>query len=77
MVGGGFRGSRVASLSIGRTAVILKADKVDVELSPFKSSRRGGLIGAVHLAPAGCLTPLTPFSASISAAPTFAPAWSS
>jgi predicted NBD/HSP70 family sugar kinase len=38
---------------IGRTAVILKADNVDVELSPIRNHPdEAGLMGAVHLAPA-------------------------
>lgn len=52
VVGGGFRASRVGELVIGRTAVILKADKVDVELLPIRSDPdQAGLIGAAHLAP--------------------------
>ena len=41
VVGGGFRASRVGELVIGRTAVILKADKVDIELraDPQRSGR--------------------------------------
>ena len=52
MVGGGFRASRVGELAIGRTAVILKADKVPVELVPIRHDpHEAGLIGAAHLAP--------------------------
>jgi hypothetical protein len=52
VIGGGFRGSRVGELVIGRTAVILKADKVDVELLPVRNDPdEAGLIGAAHLAP--------------------------
>jgi hypothetical protein len=52
-VGGGFRASQIGELVIGRTAVILKADKVDVELSPIHNHPdEAGLMGAVHLAPA-------------------------
>jgi hypothetical protein len=42
-VGGGFRASQIGELVIGRTAVILKADKVDVALSPIHNHpmRRG------------------------------------
>jgi hypothetical protein len=51
-VGGGFRASRVGEVVIGRTAVILKIDKVDVELIPIHNDPDvAGLIGAVHLAP--------------------------
>src|SRR3954454_12436954 len=35
VIGGGFRGSRVGELVIGRSAVLLKADKVNVELIPI------------------------------------------
>jgi predicted NBD/HSP70 family sugar kinase len=52
VVGGGFRGSRVGELSIGRTAVILKADKVPIDLLPIRNTpHEAGLIGAAHLAP--------------------------
>jgi predicted NBD/HSP70 family sugar kinase len=52
VVGGGFRASRVGELVIGRTAVILKADKVPIELVPVRNDPdEAGLIGAVHLAP--------------------------
>jgi hypothetical protein len=52
VIGGGFRASRVGELVIGRAAVILKADKVDVDLVPISHDPdEGGLIGAAHLAP--------------------------
>jgi hypothetical protein len=52
VVGGGFRASRVGELVIGRTAVILKADKVGVEIVPVRNDPdEAGLLGAVHLAP--------------------------
>ena len=52
VIGGGFRASRVGELAIGRAAVILKADKVDVDLLPIRDDPDdAGLIGAVHLAP--------------------------
>jgi len=52
VVGGGFRASRVGELVIGRTAVILKADKIDVDLVPIRNDPdEAGLIGAAHLAP--------------------------
>jgi hypothetical protein len=51
-IGGGFRGSRVGELVIGRTGVLLKADGVDVDLKPIHNDPdEAGLIGAVHLAP--------------------------
>ena len=52
VVGGGFRDSRVGELAIGRTSVILKADKVPIELVPIRHDPdEAGLIGAAHLAP--------------------------
>ena len=52
VVGGGFRASRVGELVIGRTSVILKADKVPMELVPVRNDPdEAGLVGAVHLAP--------------------------
>ena len=52
-VGGGFRASRVGELVIGRTSIILKADKIDIGLSPIHyDPDQAGLIGAAHLAPA-------------------------
>src|SRR5438270_13043171 len=52
VAGGGLRDSRVGELSIGRAAVILKADKIPVELPPIRHDPdAAGLIGAVHLAP--------------------------
>jgi hypothetical protein len=52
VIGGGFRASRVGELAIGRAAVILKADKVGVDLLPIRNDPdEAGLIGAAHLAP--------------------------
>ena len=52
VVGGGFRASRVGELTIGRAAVILKADKVPIDLVPIRNHPdQAGLIGAAHLAP--------------------------
>ncbi len=52
VLGGGLRASRVGELAIGRAAVLLKADKMDVELSPIRHHPdEAGLIGAAHLAP--------------------------
>jgi predicted NBD/HSP70 family sugar kinase len=52
VIGGGFRQSRVGELVIGRTSVILKADKVPIDLVPVRNDPdEAGLIGAVHLAP--------------------------
>jgi len=51
-VGGGLRASRVGEIVIGRTSVILKIDKVDIDLRPVRNDPdEAGLIGAVHLAP--------------------------
>jgi hypothetical protein len=53
VIGGGFRAARVGEVAIGRTAVILKADEVDIELVPVRNDPdEAGLIGAAHLAPA-------------------------
>ncbi|MFZ5691528.1 MAG: ROK family protein [Pseudomonadota bacterium] len=53
VVGGGFRGHRVGELAIGRAAVILKADKIKVDLVPIRNDPdEAGLLGAAHLAPA-------------------------
>ena len=52
VVGGGFRASRVGELAIGRAAVILKADKVPIDLVAIRHDPdEAGLIGAAHLAP--------------------------
>jgi predicted NBD/HSP70 family sugar kinase len=52
VVGGGLRDSRVGELSIGRAAVLLKADGIDIDLIPIRHHPdEAGLIGAVHLAP--------------------------
>ena len=52
VIGGGFRASRVGELAIGRTSVILKADKVKIDLVPIRNEPdEAGLIGAAHLAP--------------------------
>jgi hypothetical protein len=53
VIGGGFSGCRVGELAIGRTSVILKADKIKIEIAIIRhDSNEAGLIGAVHLAPA-------------------------
>jgi predicted NBD/HSP70 family sugar kinase len=52
VIGGGLRDSRVGELAIGRAAVILKAEKIDVQLRPIRHHPdEAGLIGAAHLAP--------------------------
>ena len=53
VIGGGFRARRIGELSIGRASVILKADKVKVDLVPIRNEPdEAGLLGAAHLAPA-------------------------
>ena len=52
VVGGGLRASRVGELAIGRTAVLLKAAKVELDLRPIRHDPdEAGLIGCMHLAP--------------------------
>jgi hypothetical protein len=52
MVGGGFRQSRVGEVAIGRAAVILKADGIEVEVQPIRNDPdEAGLLGAPQLAP--------------------------
>jgi hypothetical protein len=52
VIGGGFRASRVGELVIGRTSVILKADKVAIDLLPIRNDPdEAGLLGAAQLAP--------------------------
>jgi hypothetical protein len=52
-VGGGFRNSKAGELAIGRTAVLLKAEKINIDLVPIHHDPdEAGLLGAVHLAPA-------------------------
>src|SRR5262245_50530214 len=51
-VGGGIRQSRVGELIIGRAAVILKTEHVEVDVRPIRSHPdEAGLIGCAHLAP--------------------------
>ena len=53
VIGGGVRGGRVGELAIGRASVILKAEKVKVDIDLIRHDpHEAGLIGAVHLAPA-------------------------
>lgn len=50
VVGGGLRGSRVGELAVGRAAVLLHGD--GVELTPIQHDPdEAGLIGGAHLAP--------------------------
>ncbi len=53
VIGGGFSGSRVGEMAIGRASVILKADKIDIDITIIrKDPDEAGLLGAIHLAPA-------------------------
>jgi predicted NBD/HSP70 family sugar kinase len=53
VVGGGIRQSRIGELIIGRAAVILKSERVKVDLVPIRAHPdEAGLIGCAHLAPA-------------------------
>ncbi len=50
--GGGFAGSRVGELAIGRASVLLKNDKIKTEIRIIHNDPdEAGLIGAAHLAP--------------------------
>jgi len=52
VIGGGFRGSRVGELAIGRTAVILKAEGLGIELVPIRNDPdEAGLVGVTQLVP--------------------------
>lgn len=52
VVGGGLRGSRVGELAVGRTAVLLRAERIEIELVPIcHDPDEAGLIGGAHLAP--------------------------
>lgn len=52
VIGGGFRRGRIGELTIGRTAVLLKASGHNIDLKPIDNHPdEAGLIGAVHLAP--------------------------
>src|SRR6202030_1006539 len=52
IIGGGFSGSRVGELAIGRASVILKADKIKIDIDVIRNDPdEAGLLGAVHLAP--------------------------
>jgi predicted NBD/HSP70 family sugar kinase len=52
VVGGGFRGSRIGELVVGRTAVIFAAEKIDIDLELVHNDPdEAGLLGAIQLAP--------------------------
>jgi len=51
-IGGGMRASRIGELVIGRTEVILRSEKIAIDLAPIRNEpHEAGLIGAAHLAP--------------------------
>jgi predicted NBD/HSP70 family sugar kinase len=51
-MGGGFRDSRIGELAIGRAAIILKSEGIEVDLHPIHNDpHEAGLIGAAHLLP--------------------------
>ena len=54
-MGGGFTGSRIGELAIGRASVLLKTEKVKTQIQIIRNDPdEAGLIGAVQLAPEGC-----------------------
>ena len=56
-IGGGFRGSRVGELVIGRTIVLLKSEGIETNLVPIHNDPdEAGLIGALHLVPSWVFT---------------------
>jgi ROK family len=53
VVGGGFSGSRVGELAVGRASIILKTEKIKTKISIIRNEPdEAALIGAAHLAPA-------------------------
>ena len=53
VIGGGFSGSRVGELAVGRASVLLKTEKVKAQVSIIRNDPdEAGLLGGVHLAPA-------------------------
>ena len=56
VIGGGLRRSRLGELAIGRCALLLKADEIDIELELIGNDPdEAGLLGAAHLLPAWML----------------------
>lgn len=52
VIGGGFSGRRVGELAVARAGVLLKADKIDLDLALIRHDPdEAGLIGGAHLAP--------------------------
>jgi predicted NBD/HSP70 family sugar kinase len=53
VVGGGMREHKIGELAIGRTALLLKADDIAIDIVPIGNNPEdAGMIGAVQLAPA-------------------------
>lgn len=51
-IGGSFRASRIGELVTGRTMILLKEQKANIDLVPIRHHPdEAGLLGAVHLAP--------------------------
>jgi predicted NBD/HSP70 family sugar kinase len=56
VVGGGFRASRVGELAIARAGILLKEEKLAIDLRPIHNDPdEAGLVGAAHLLPAWML----------------------
>jgi predicted NBD/HSP70 family sugar kinase len=56
VIGGGFQASRVGKLAVGRTALLLKAEGIDVDLELIRHDpNHAGLVGAAHLLPSWML----------------------
>jgi hypothetical protein len=52
VIGGGFVGRRVGELAVGRASVLLKAQKIKVEITTIRNDPdEAGLLGAIQLAP--------------------------
>ena len=52
VIGGGFRGSRIGELAIGRAGMILRGEGIEIDLEPIRNHPdEAGLIGAAHLLP--------------------------
>lgn len=56
VIGGGFSGSRIGQLAVGRAGMLLKAEALDIDLELIRSDPdEAGLLGAAHLLPAWML----------------------
>jgi ROK family len=52
VIGGGFSGRRVGELAIGRASVILKVEKIKLDIAIIRNNPdEAGLLGAIQLAP--------------------------